>query len=157
EVFADQPKTLPGQQAAMTPEVMKLFRWNLGDPMDVLLSGAIADGRGSQVAFQLGLCKYEQAARLQTRMELAARAGVQAAGDEQKARQAWEQTGEEWKQYLDNYGKRPGAAEARRMLGESRLGEGKPEEAKQIWTEAAKLTENNSEKLALLWLAKQAK
>jgi hypothetical protein len=155
-VFAEQPVAQPGQ-SAMTPEVMKLFRWRLNDPMDVLMSGAVADARGAQVTFQLALCKHEQAARLQTRTELAARGGVKTDADEQNARKAWAQAGYWWKSYLDNYGKRSGVAAARRMLGESRLGEGKPDEAKQVWTEAAKLTEDPSEKLALLWLAQQVK
>jgi len=145
-VYADLPEPQPGQAVPTSPEVQKLYAWRLGEPMEQLMTGAMAEGRGAQVTYQMGLCKHEQAVHLQATH-----------ADRDKVRQAWEETARWWKRCRDQYGQRPGALAARRMLGEVRLAQGQSAEAAKEWKEAAALTEDNLEKLGLLWRAGQVK
>lgn len=177
----DAPPPRPGQAVQMTPELLKVYQWRLGEPMDVLMSGATAEGRGAQVTYQLALCKHEQAVRSQVRLALAVQAGKKTDEDEMKVREAWEQTAEQWKFFLEHFGKRPiedekkvreaweqRTAAARQLLGEAKLSiarssasdqerQRQTAEAVKLWTEGTSSAEANLEQLGLLWRARQLK
>jgi hypothetical protein len=124
------------------------------DPFDVFFNGAIAELRVGELTYQLGLCKHEEAIRLQVRLDLADRAGVRQQSDVDKARVAWEQADAWWKQCLQDP-RCPGPDEARRLHGEALLHLGKRDEAARVWRSDLTGLPDLS-KLARLWLARRA-
>jgi hypothetical protein len=148
-VFAAAGNAGPDQN-----QINALFRWRPGSPMDVFVNGSIARLRVPEVTYQLGLCKHEQAVRLQARLSLAQRAGVRREDDASKAQEAWKQAEYWWKQYLDDP-TRPPPADARRLHGEALLHLDRRDEAVKAWRELAGI-DDDLQKLARLWLAQQA-
>ncbi len=155
------PATAAQIRARGTPEerqanaaAEELWHWKQGDPMEVLLFGAIAGPRGADAMYQLALCRQEQAQRYQMRADLAARAGPPPGGDLSNARKTWGNAEGYWKEYLDTNPGRPGVASARRLRGEAQAMLGQREEAaKSLRDVAGPMTD--LEKLGSLWLAKQ--
>ena len=111
-------------------------------------------GAGPETTYQLGLCKHETAARLQARKDLAVRGGVANADDARATDDAWRDAEGYWKEFIENYSDRPGAASVRRLRGEVQALRGQTKEAIETWKNvSAPMTP--LEKLASLWLAKQ--
>lgn len=131
--------------------------WKKSDAVQVLLGGAIAQQRGVGVTFLLGLCKHEEAARLQARLDVRARADLKPSTQEAAAaRVAWKTAANWWRRYLEEYATGSGAPQVRRLLAEALAHTGEQ-------TEAVALLEDLSgpmtpqEKVAHLVLAKQLK
>jgi hypothetical protein len=142
-------------EAAAKEQVTELWQGPKGAPIQVLLQGHAAEGRGAEATFQLGLCKHEEAALLQARKELAARGGVELPGDAREASEHWKDAEGYWKEYIETYPGRSGLAAARRLYGETWMMRGETKEAIRQWQDvSAPMTD--LEKLASLWLAKQA-
>jgi hypothetical protein len=128
----------------------------LEDPIAILMYGCIARFRGAAVAYQLGLCKHEQANRLQGRLDLARKAGVANDDDVRKAREAWEQADHTWKRYLEEHPDSPAISSAIRRRGETLLALGNRDAAAKLW-QGTEGVPTDQRKLALLWLLKQPK
>jgi hypothetical protein len=126
--------------------------------MDLLMSGALAEGRGAQVTYQLGLSKHEQAVRAGVKLDLSQRAGLASVEEHRReSRRVYEQAALWWRKCLSDYPRRPGAAAARLLLAEALAGQGEAAEAAKLLTEGAAQTEDRLEKLGLLWRARQVK
>lgn len=142
------------EEAAANAAVEALWRFRPGDAMEVALLGSIAVARGSDVIYQLALCRHEQAARHQMRADLAARAGLPPGNDALKARKDWGATESYWKEFVDGNATRPAVAAGRRLHAETLARTGNLEEAsKRLQDVSGPMSE--LEKLASLWLAKQ--
>jgi hypothetical protein len=132
----------------------RLWNWKPGEPIEVLVNGAIAELRVGEVTYQLALCRHEQAVRLQVRHHLAEKAGVGQKSDAEGVRKAWEQADYWWTQCLQDP-RCPSPPDARRMHGEALLHLGKRAEAARVWRDLGDLTADLP-KLARLRLAEQA-
>ena len=88
-------------EALAKEKVAALWQGEKAGPIVVLLQGSAAEGRGAEVTFQLGLCKHEEAARLQARKALAARGGVEVPEDAKKTADAWPDAENFWKEYSE--------------------------------------------------------
>jgi hypothetical protein len=120
------------QLRARTPEeknlsnrrIASLWSENEGEPMYTLLHGSMAGLRGAEATFQLGLCKQEQAEKLQAHLDLVAGSGPHEA-ETDKAHTAWRDALETWNDYDSQYPKGPDQAAVRRLRGraEQALGE----------------------------------
>jgi hypothetical protein len=133
----------------------KLWNWPPNHPMLLLLRGRVADNRAAEATYQLGLCKYEKAARLQARRDLAVKNKVDRPEDaEKELSSAWSDAEGYWKDYTDNYPGRPGFNAARLRRGEAQAMRGDIQEAVRTFQDvSAPMTD--LEKLASLLLAKQ--
>src|SRR5262249_38479131 len=68
-----------------------------GGPLGIWVEGNVADSLGAEVTYLMALCKHEQAERLQTRLDLAGRAGKPPpAEDREAARKAWKDAAGWW-------------------------------------------------------------
>jgi hypothetical protein len=146
----------PGRD--ITPELKerlaRVWSWKPGAAMSLVYDSAVAEAREPAVIYQLGLCKHEQAVRLQERLALAGRAGVSRPGEAHKVREAWEQAGDWWKQYLADFANRPAAPAVRRRRAAVLLALGDRKGAAALWSDLSGLS-YDPQKLARLWLAKQ--
>lgn len=132
--------------------VAALRAWKPDEPIALLLGGSVAGPRGAWLAYQLALCRHEQAERHEQRLALARRAGVALPGEAQQARKTWTDAEDYWREYLETYPGRPGVAAARRLRGEALVRLGRGDEAAAVWKDvSAPMTD--LEKLASLWLA----
>jgi hypothetical protein len=69
-------------------------------PIYVVINGAAAGVRNSEVAYQLGLCSQEEAEQLQARLDLQARTGAAPyQPDVEKARSAWQNALQNWRSF----------------------------------------------------------
>jgi hypothetical protein len=132
--------------------------WKEAEPVLILLQGAMAGPRSADVVYQLGLCKQEQAERLQARLELLARAPGAAANKSEAARaqEAWKDALRWWNVYAEEHARGPASAAARRLRGRAQLMLGDRAAAAATWSalpdDMAML-----EKVACLYLARQAR
>jgi hypothetical protein len=146
----------PAALAAANQQVAEV--WKEADPVSTLLQGAMAGPRTADVVYQLGLCKQEQAERLQARLDLLARAGGAAAGKAEAARAqgAWKDALRWWNVYAEEHARGAAAAAARRQRGRAQLMLGDRAAAAATWSalpdDMAAL-----EKVACLYLARQAR
>jgi hypothetical protein len=155
EAYAALERAGGADDPTVRQRVDKLWNWKPGDPIELVLNGSRARARHPLVTYQLGLCKHEQAVRLQERLLLAEKAGVRRRDEARNLREAWEQADDSWKQFLGEYAKRPVAPAARRLHGQVLLELGDRKAAVEAWRDLTGLTDD-LEKLAHLWLAKQA-
>jgi hypothetical protein len=129
----------------------------------ILLQGVAASTRIPETAYQLALCKHEQAERLLLRVERLERAGAVPADLKEQARSAWNDAVFQWGLHA---GEAADASGARRRLGDAtatartlraraRQQLGDPEATKPLLDDLPETTEQ--ERLAHLYLAKQAK
>jgi hypothetical protein len=90
--------------------------------LDVLIEGNAAGPRGTEVNFQLALCKHEQAERLQLHLDETVRAGKSPTkAEEDEAHNAWQNAAEWWTTYLQEYADAPTAPSARFHAARTRL------------------------------------
>ncbi len=144
----------PGEAAA-NATLAALSKWNPDDPMAILLYGAAAEGRGAEATYQLGLCKHEQAARLQARRELAARRGkVERPEDRREAVAAWKNAEDIWKLFTDDHAGRLGTNAVGLRLAECQAMRGDLQEAVRSLKNTPAAT-TDQEKLARLLLVRQ--
>jgi hypothetical protein len=136
--------------------------WRQAEPVVTLLFGIVAEPRGAEVTYQLGLCHQERAERLQARVELARRAGGPGPTEPERV-QAWERALSPWKEYIRGYDEsrpestvaRKWVASARRRRGEGLAALGKTSEAVAAWDPKAPGAMTKLEKLAAAYLAKR--
>jgi hypothetical protein len=145
----------PAAQAAAKQRVDEV--WKEGEPVMLLLQGAVAGPRSAEVVYQLGLCKQEQAERLQARLDLLARAGA-AAGKSEAARAqgAWKDALRWWNVYAEEHARGLASAAARRQRGRAQLLLGDRAGATATWS-AVPGDMALPEQTACLYLARQAK
>jgi hypothetical protein len=132
--------------------------WKKAGPIMVLLEGSLAPVHGANVTYLLGLCKHEQAERLQARLDLLARTPGASINpvDAEKSRTAWQDAQSWWKEYIEKYPTQPGRASALLMLARTQAMLGN-------LPSAIALLEDTSgpmtpmEKLGHLYLARQLK
>ncbi len=140
-------------QAAANARVEQLFRWKIGEPIEVLINGSLAGPRGAEVMYQLALCRHEQATRFQQRIDLGSTIGLTLASDAKNAKDAWDDAAGYWKEFLDSNSGRPGVASAQRMRGEALARLGNKEEAVKLWKDTS-APQADLERLGRLWLAR---
>jgi hypothetical protein len=143
------------EEAAAQAQLDQLWKWRLGDPIEVFINGVIAGPRGAEVMYQLALCRHEQAARHQGRVALAARGGGSLPTEAANARRTWTDAADYWKEFIDINPGRPAVADARRLRGEVLAQLGQVEKAVPLWQDVS-APMSDLEKLAVLWLARQS-
>jgi hypothetical protein len=130
--------------------------WDQSDKLKQFLDAAAAEPMLSEVTYLLALCKHEQAARAQVRLEEGRRGNKAAPADENAARSAWQSAASWWETYLDENGSSANAPTARRRRAEALLHLGEVELATRLLDDlSGDLT--GLQKTARLYLAKQAR
>jgi hypothetical protein len=82
--------------------------------LDIYIQGHAAGPRGTELNYQLALCKHEQAERLQLRLDEARRAGKTPPQSEaEEVRRAWQNASEWWTTFAQEYSDTTAAASAR--------------------------------------------
>jgi hypothetical protein len=146
----------PPQREEAERRVRALWSESQGEPIYLLLNNAIAQARIPEVTYLLGLCNQEQAEQLQARVDLQASApgATPHPADVEKARQAWQDALNTWKQYNEDYPDRGDRAAARRMRGRAESLLGDRPSAVSSWRDlSGEMTE--LEKLAALYQAQK--
>ncbi len=146
----------PGEREAAEQEVTALWQPRRAEPIYVLLNSAMAAARAPQVTYLLGLCMQEQAEQLQARVDLQTRMpdGKPHPSDVERAKQAWQDARNTWKQYIEDYPNRGDCAAARRMRGRAEAMLGDKKAAIASWKDLSG-TMTPLEKLASLYEARQ--
>jgi hypothetical protein len=128
-----------------------------GQVAALLLLGRAAEPFGNDVAYQLALCKQEQAEQLDARQQRRRGAGESVSeGEANAAREAWDDAGIWWERYLDEYGQGAAAPAARRLRARVCERQGDRETAQNLLADlSGDLTA--PEKVARLYLARQLK
>jgi hypothetical protein len=140
------------EQAARQVEAV----WRTAAAIHIYIGGAQVRPYGGQVAYWLALCKYEQAERLQARLDFARRVKGPAptAAEVENARQGWVEAESQWDGYVANNDKGPGSVAGRRLRGEALVRLGNWQEAVKVWRElVGPMTAQ--EKLANLYRARE--
>ncbi|MFM7150321.1 MAG: tetratricopeptide repeat protein, partial [Gemmataceae bacterium] len=150
---ADQirSKGTPNEKVA-AQRLASLFKWKPGEPIELVIGGAIAGPRSAQLTYDLEMCRHDQASRLQERVDLGDRAGLDLRDEKANARQAWLDAEGYWKEFLDSFSNRPGAPSARFWLGQALEKLGNLSSAQENYRNANGLS-SDMEKLGRLWLA----
>jgi hypothetical protein len=138
--------------AAANEQVAEL--WKAAEPITTLLQGAMAGPRSAELVYQLGLCKHEQAERLQARLALLGAAADKA--EATRAQGAWKDALRWWRAYAEDHPRGPAAAAACRLRGRAQLMLGDRAAAAATWS-AAPDDMTELEKVACLYLASHAK
>ena len=111
-LYAEQQRAGNAQQLEEANTKIEAL-WREARGVSVLLEGTRAIPQRREAVFQLGLCKHEQAERLQLQSELNQNDTALA----QRAVDAWKEAVNVWQQYLDEYGGSPFAGNASRAAG----------------------------------------
>ena len=152
--FAEASRARGGpNEMAAKASVEQLWRWKLGDPIEVLVNGSVAGPRGSEVMYQLALTRHEQAIRFQSRVDLAATIGRILPADAKGAKDTWLDAEFFWNEFLHYNPTRPGVASAQRLLGEALVRLGKQAEAVKVWQDTS-APQSGFERIGRLWLAR---
>lgn len=153
--FADQirAKGTSDEMRANTA-VEGLWKWKGTEPIAVLMAGTIAGPRAAEVMYQLALCRHEQAAWYQARLDLAAAANLTLPADAANARKTWTDAEGYWKEFLDANDKRSGLSAGRRLRAQAQAALGQTDDARRSLQDVSEAM-TDLEKLACLWLAKQ--
>jgi hypothetical protein len=139
-------------EAEARQEVVAL--WKAAQPINARLGAALAGPMDAEAVYLMGLCKHEQAQRMQAKLDLAARAGPRpSASAVEKVHNAWGEAQGWWQTYLNKGTKSPAAGAARRLRGRAQAAQKKTAEALASWRDPSGLT--GLEKLANLYLARQ--
>ncbi|MFO0880633.1 MAG: hypothetical protein U0840_25075 [Gemmataceae bacterium] len=153
--FADSLRARgTANETAANQAFVDLFKWRVGDPIEVLMNGTIAGPRGAELLYDLALCRHDQALRHQARVDLAARAGTSVPGEAVQARKAWVAAEDYWREFLEGNPGRPGVAAARRLHAEALLRLDRKKEARQA-LENISAPADEKDKLGALLLAQQ--
>src|SRR5262249_21793196 len=114
-------------------EVAKVWQDDTAYPVLVLLGRAQAQTRGPEVTFQLGLCKQEQAERLQMRLDLLSSAALPE--EVEKAHTAWRDALGWWVRYATDYPEGIDRTVVRRLRGRAEQALGDTGSARRFWQE----------------------
>jgi hypothetical protein len=143
------------EQEEANKAVEELWVGDQVEPVYLLLTGALAETRGPEVTFQLGLCKQEQAERVQARLDLLTRGkGKLSAADKEKARAAWRDALGWWNDYDAHYPKNPDRVSVRRLRGRAEEALGDTPAAIKDWQDVCSPM-SEPEKVAVLYLARR--
>jgi hypothetical protein len=131
--------------------------WSQAEAVNVLLQGSVAVPRLAEIVYQLGLCKQEQAERLQARLDLAAGKdpGATSSADVEKAQATWRDALLWWKEFADQYPHHPAQAAARRLRGRAQAALGDWKGAIASWKDDLSGNMTELEKLASLYRARR--
>jgi hypothetical protein len=147
----------PAAETDASRRVAALWTPELGQPVYLLLHGALAGPRDAEVTYQLCLCKHEQAEQLQARLDLQTRNGVSLpASDVERCRQAWADAKGWWDHFAADYGRGPAATAARQNLGRAEAMLGDWQAAASTWGDAGG-SMTPPERLAALYRAREAR
>jgi hypothetical protein len=155
-VYANQQRAAtPQEKEEAAGAVAEL--WKDADAAHVLLHGAIAGARTAEIIYQLGLCKQEQAERLQARLDRAARKAPPTPAEAEKVQVAWRDALGWWKEFIEQYPtalrNTGGQSAARRLRGRAQAMLGDRPGAEASWQDlSAPMTE--LEKVACLYRAR---
>jgi hypothetical protein len=130
--------------------------WKDANDVRNLLESALSGPRGAEVVYQLGLCKQEQAERLQARIDRAAgKAGAEAhPADVDKAQDTWRDALNWWKEFAEGYAGDPAQPAGRRLRGRAQAMLGDWQGAVASWQDlSGDMT--GPEKLASLYRARR--
>lgn len=132
--------------------------WKEADALMILLQGAIAEPRIAEITYQLGLCKQEQAERLQARLDRASRKAPPTPAEVEKVQVAWRDALGWWKEFIEQYPRAMASTRAqsaaRRLRGRAQAMLGDRPGALASWQDlSTPMTE--LEKLATLCRARQ--
>jgi hypothetical protein len=166
--YANQLRKLrggsPQEQAEAAKAVDELWGGEKVEPVFLLLTGALARPRGAEVTIQLGLCKQEQAERMQARHDLLSRGGAKpSAADLRKLKEAWRDALGWWNDYDSHYPKASdqGAGDldrdrvtVRRLRGRAEQALGETRAALKDWQDVSGPV-SEPEKIALLYCARR--
>jgi hypothetical protein len=154
-VYATQLRArTPQEQEEGTRAVEQL--WKDAEAVSLLIDGAMAGPRTAEITYDLGLCKHEQAERLQARLDATTRkAGAAPAPDEvEQVQTAWRDALGWWKTFAEQYAASPAQSAARRLRGRAQAMLGDRQGAVASWQDVSgHLTD--PEKLASLYRARQ--
>jgi hypothetical protein len=166
KVFAHQLRMLragnPQEQEEAAKAVEKLWSGDQAIPVYVALTGALGRPRGAEVTFQLGLCKQEQAERVQARLDMLTRGNAKPSpADLEKAKAAWRDALGWWNDYDSHYPPKadspypdpPDRVTVRRLRGRAEQALGDTAAARKTWQDVSGPT-SPAEKIALLYLAR---
>jgi tetratricopeptide (TPR) repeat protein len=140
-------------EAAASARAEQLWRWKLGEPIEVLINGSLAGPRGAEVTYQIALIKFEQATRFRQRVDLASTIGLTLQSDADNARENYLDAEGYWKEFLDNNPTRPGVASAQFLRAESLAHLGRKDEATKRWKDTS-APQTDLERLGRLWKAR---
>jgi hypothetical protein len=132
--------------------VAMVWKSEVAEPVYVLVGGALALARLPEVTFQLGLCKHEQAERLQAHVDRSSGRAPQTEID--KARNAWDDALGWWTRYATDYPQSPDVAAVRRLRGRAELARGDKDAALKSWQDVSGPF-TDAEKIATLYRARQ--
>jgi hypothetical protein len=96
-------------------EIAKL--WSDATPVLLLLMAGVAEARSAEIAYQVALCKQEEAERLQTRLDLLEKEKKTDDSDQRKAVTAWREALAAWTGFLRDHRDRPETVAARQLRG----------------------------------------
>jgi hypothetical protein len=154
-VYANQLRARTPQEQEEGAQAVEQL-WKDAEPVSLLLDGAMAGPRSTEITYDLGLCKHEQAERLQARLDAASRkAGAAPAPDEaEQVQAAWRDALGWWKTFAEQYASSPAQSAARRLRGRAQAMLGDWQGAVASWQDlSGPLTD--PEKLASLYRARQ--
>jgi hypothetical protein len=152
-LYADQRRA-EGNQLKLDEANRQIdLLWKESRPIFIALDGTRSLPLRRETVYQLGLCKQEQAERLQLQSEL----NPEDTALGQRAVDAWKEAANVWQQYLDEYGREPlvfagnASGAAARALGRAKLLSGDWDGAVHMWRTEHPTTE--LEKVGRLYLA----
>jgi hypothetical protein len=129
--------------------------WKRGEPIHLVLGGSLARPMLADVDYLLGLCKQEQAERMQARLDREVRAGHPPSPSAvEEVRDVWKDARGWWEEYSRADRTHPGVVSARRLHGQAEAALGNTAEALRLWRDLSKPM-TDPEKLANLYLARQ--
>jgi hypothetical protein len=109
---AEEAKRDPERAAAAQKRIAEIKR--RAEPVAILLGGSVARIRGAEIIYELGLCKQEEAERLQARHDLRVAAGQKPSPQEESAlRDAWRAAAFWWRTFVEEKSNFPAAPAAR--------------------------------------------
>jgi hypothetical protein len=155
----------PQEQEEAAKAVEELWGIEKVEPVFLLLTGALARPRGAEVTIQLGLCKQEQAERMQARLDLLSRGGAKpSAADLRKLQDAWRDALGWWNDFDAHYPKATDKeaevnldrdrATVRRLRGRAEQALGEAQAALKDWQDVSGPM-SEPEKVALLYCARR--
>jgi hypothetical protein len=157
-LYADQ---LRAKQQNNASEVENLNReieemWSKkSSAVGLLLNAATAGPRRAEVKYLQALCKHNQAAQTQARLDAQANGKAPVPETEVlQGREAWEDARSSWNLYLQDFPDHSGARMAHNMRAQSLVMLGQLDKAAEEWEQ---LTVKGPEKVAALYLAQQAR
>jgi hypothetical protein len=158
DLYAKQanPRTTPEEREEVNQQIPK--KWREATVVSLKISEATTPYLLADLGYLLALCKHDEAALVQARLDLVRRAGIKPTEDDLgEAQRAWENAAYGWRavlEYHDEFPGAPGADAAHRWRGQALAQLDRQDEAAREW-EVPAASVQPLEKVAGLYLAKQ--